>query len=71
MFAQERRDVILQVLHQDGTVLVKDLSERFAVTEDCIRKDLAFLENQGFLKRTYGEMCIRDRSLRAICRIWR
>ena len=54
MFAQERRDVILQVLHQDGTVLVKDLSERFAVTEDCIRKDLAFLENQGFLKRTYG-----------------
>ena len=54
MFAQERRDVILQVLHQDGTVLVKALSERFAVTEDCIRKDLAFLENQGFLKRTYG-----------------
>ena len=54
MFAQERRDVILQVLHQDGTVLVKDLSERFAGTEDCIRKDLAFLENQGFLKRTYG-----------------
>ncbi len=42
------------MLHQDGTVLVKDLSERFAVTEDCIRKDLAFLENQGFLKRTYG-----------------
>ena len=34
MFAQERRDVILQVLHQDGTVLVKDLSERFAVSVD-------------------------------------
>lgn len=54
MFAQERRNGILEVLHQDGTVLVKDLSERFAVTEDCIRKDLAYLENQGYLSRTYG-----------------
>ena len=33
---------------------VKELSEMFQVTEDCIRKDLKILENAGRLKRTYG-----------------
>ncbi len=54
MFAEERRSGILNVLSQDGSVVVKDLSERFSVTEDCIRKDLTILENQGLLVRTYG-----------------
>ena len=44
----------MNLLMRDGKVRVKDLSEMFEVTEDCIRKDLGALEKQGKLKRTYG-----------------
>lgn len=54
MFVEERQEKILQLLHEDGKVKVKDLSKRFQVTEDCIRKDLASMENRSLLKRTYG-----------------
>ncbi|MEY8352380.1 DeoR/GlpR family DNA-binding transcription regulator [Lachnospiraceae bacterium 54-53] len=54
MFTEERLDRILQILQDQGTVKVKDLSAQFQVTEDCIRKDLKNLENAGKLKRTYG-----------------
>lgn len=54
MFAQERLDTILNILNKEGKVVVKDLSSKFRVTEDCIRKDLKNLENQNLIKRTYG-----------------
>ena len=59
MFLVERHDAILDILARDGKVRVKDLSDRFHVTEDCIRKDLGALEKQGRLKRTYGGAVIR------------
>ncbi|MGL6198516.1 MAG: DeoR/GlpR family DNA-binding transcription regulator [Lachnospiraceae bacterium] len=54
MFAEERQEAITKCLHQKGKVRVKELSEIYQVTEDCIRKDLKALENAGRLKRTYG-----------------
>lgn len=54
MFVEERQEKILQLLHEDGKVKVKDLSKLFQVTEDCIRKDLASMESRSLLKRTYG-----------------
>lgn len=54
MFTEERLESIIQILQQDGKIKVKELSEKFQVTEDCIRKDLKVLENAGRLKRTYG-----------------
>jgi len=54
MFLEERQEAILAMLQHDGKVKVKELSELFDVTEDCIRKDLGSLEKQGNLKRTYG-----------------
>ncbi|MDO4276101.1 MAG: DeoR/GlpR family DNA-binding transcription regulator [Eubacteriales bacterium] len=54
MFTEERQVAIEQCLRQKGKVRVKELSEQFQVTEDCIRKDLKILENSGRLKRTYG-----------------
>lgn len=54
MFIIERQKSIERVLLEQGKVRVKDLSEQFQVTEDCIRKDLKTLENAGKLKRTYG-----------------
>lgn len=54
MFVQERQQKILNLLEENGKVLVKDLSSNFKVTADCIRKDLASLEKKGLLKRAYG-----------------
>ncbi|WP_130838237.1 DeoR/GlpR family DNA-binding transcription regulator [Lachnoclostridium sp. Marseille-P6806] len=54
MFTNERQNRIEEQLRRDGKVVVKELSEQFGVTEDCIRKDLKQLENGGRLKRTYG-----------------
>lgn len=54
MLVEERHQSIIDKLNAEGSVKVKDLSAAFKVTEDCIRKDLAHLEKQGLLKRTYG-----------------
>ena len=54
MFMEERQAKILEILMQEGKVLVKELAETFGVTEDSIRKDLGALEAEGQLKRTYG-----------------
>lgn len=54
MFAQERLVEIEKILVSEGKVKVKELSNLFSVTEDCIRKDLKSLENNGKLRRTYG-----------------
>lgn len=54
MFAKERLNQITQILFTEGKLIVKELSDRFNVSEDAIRKDLKILENQGILERTYG-----------------
>ena len=62
MFLEERQEKILELLALDGKVLVKELAERFGVTEDSIRKDLSALELDGKLKRTYGgAVAIREK----------
>ncbi len=51
MFVEERHQEILRLLEENEKVKVKDLSKRFEVTEDCIRKDLASMEVKNLLKR--------------------
>ena len=46
MFVEERQSLILEELHEKGKVRVKELSERFQVSEDLIRKDLTALEEK-------------------------
>lgn len=54
MFMEERLNEILELLKKDNKVLVKDLSNKFNVTESMIRKDLNKLEKEGLVERTYG-----------------
>ncbi|WP_028264411.1 DeoR/GlpR family DNA-binding transcription regulator [Atopobium fossor] len=54
MFLKERQNAIANMVKSNGRVAVADLAEQFAVTVDCIRKDLRQLESQGALKRVYG-----------------
>lgn len=51
---QERRNAVLDLLHQNGKVRVTDLSEMFGVSEVSIRNDLAVLEEEGKLSRVHG-----------------
>ena len=54
MFVEERQELIVEELISKGSVRVKELSERFSVTEDLIRKDLSVLEKEGKCKKIYG-----------------
>ena len=54
MLPEERQNTIVQLVNELGAVNVKELSARFAVTEDSIRKDLTLLQRNGRLKKTYG-----------------
>lgn len=54
MFIEERHKHILDLLDNEGKVLVKDLSVQFEVSESMIRKDLQALEKKNLLQRTYG-----------------
>ncbi|MGB9803409.1 DeoR/GlpR family DNA-binding transcription regulator [Desulfofundulus sp.] len=54
MFAEERRQKILELLERDQVVKVPDLSAYFNVSEATIRRDLQELEEAGYLKRTHG-----------------
>lgn len=54
MFALERQKKILEMLAQDGTVSVSNLSMVLSVTEETVRRDLEKLEKQEALKRTHG-----------------
>ena len=47
MLARERQNTIVEIVNREGSVRVKNLSKKFGVTEDSIRKDL-------MLKKTYG-----------------
>lgn len=54
MLAIERRNEILKEVQTGTRVLVGELSARFDVTEETIRRDLEKLERAGWVKRTYG-----------------
>ncbi len=54
MLSEERRREIVELLQNDGRVLVTDLAKRFRTSLITIRKDLEFLHHNGQLERTHG-----------------
>ena len=60
LLAPERRARILEQVRHDKSVLVKDLCAQFGVTGETIRKDLALLEQEGQLIKTYGGAYIQE-----------
>jgi DeoR family transcriptional regulator of aga operon len=49
-----RHQEILEVLHRDGRLQVRQLAEHFGVSTVTIRTDLEYLEQRGLLRRTHG-----------------
>ncbi|GKX28177.1 putative HTH-type transcriptional regulator YulB [Vallitalea longa] len=54
MLAIDRRKTILEIINKQESVKVVDLSQQFNVTLETIRRDLEKLENEGYIKRSYG-----------------
>jgi DeoR/GlpR family transcriptional regulator of sugar metabolism len=54
MLNEERKGLILKSLQEFGRVSAAELSERLAVSEDTIRRDLRDLADQGLLRRVHG-----------------
>jgi DeoR/GlpR family transcriptional regulator of sugar metabolism len=57
-----RRQQILNLLEETGSLDVGDLADRFAVSVVTIRKDLDDLEREGLLQRTFGGAVFSHRS---------
>jgi len=52
--AELRYKKILDELRSTGRIYVREVSQALGVTEVTIRRDLAFLEGNGLLRKTYG-----------------
>lgn len=60
MLPAERRKEILLILQQRGSVTISDLSARFPVSEETIRRDLLQMEQESLLSRVYGGAYLSD-----------
>jgi DeoR family transcriptional regulator, fructose operon transcriptional repressor len=60
MLPTERQSAILQYLTEKGFAAVAALAQEFSVSEMTIRRDLAELEGQRALQRTYGGATVYD-----------
>jgi len=49
-----RRAAILEAVHANGAVAVAELAERFAVTQQTIRRDLHNLDRRGLIQKGFG-----------------
>ena len=54
MLARDRVNMIMEILQQNGSALVSELSAQFGVTEETIRRDLSTLEKENKLRRVHG-----------------
>ena len=61
MFAEERQQKIAELVAGTGRVSVTTLAERFRITTETIRRDLATLETAGTVRRVHGGAVAADR----------
>jgi len=54
MLGEKRRNEIIEIVNEKGSIKVSELSEEFNVTDETIRTDLKKLSNMNFLKRIHG-----------------
>lgn len=50
----KRQEIILKLLRENRMIKAKDLKQMFKVSMETIRRDLEFLEEEGYLSRVYG-----------------
>jgi len=60
MLGEQRRLKILELIQEDGTAKVSNLSKLFNVSEPTIRQDLEKLEIDGFIIREHGGAILKN-----------
>lgn len=63
MLLKDRLEAIRSIVTEEGRVQVSELSRRFGVTEETIRRDLEKLEAEGLVSRTYGGAILNENKL--------
>jgi DeoR family fructose operon transcriptional repressor len=61
VFAEERQQQIAELVAGTGRVSVNLLAERFRITTETVRRDLATLESAGTVRRVHGGAVAADR----------
>jgi DeoR family fructose operon transcriptional repressor len=61
VFAEERQQLIVGLISASGRASVTDLAERFRITTETVRRDLAALEAAGTVRRVHGGAVSPDR----------
>jgi DeoR/GlpR family transcriptional regulator of sugar metabolism len=54
VLVEERRQRVLDLVHQRGFIALEDLKQAIQVSESTLRRDLDYWHRQGMLKRTHG-----------------
>lgn len=60
MLAEERQQVILGMLHENGIIKLHDVCRKVECSESSVRRDLQELEEAGLLIRVHGGAKIRQ-----------
>lgn len=60
MLKEERQNLILETLRQEGRVLASELSQKLNVSEDTIRRDLNDLAEERLVQRVHGGALLRS-----------
>jgi len=61
VFAEERQQLIAGLVAESGRASVTALAERFSITTETVRRDLAALEAAGTVRRVHGGAVAPDR----------
>ena len=64
MLAEQRRQIMLELVGRNDTVSVSELAERFDTSESTIRRDLDRLEAAGLLVKVHGGASSVDAALK-------
>ena len=57
---QERREQIIKMARENRVIKNKDLMERFGISIETVRRDLKYLEKQGYLECVYGGAVLKE-----------
>ena len=54
MFMEERHQEIADIIKTNGKITVSEITSKYGISDESARRDLRFLEQKGFCKRTHG-----------------
>ena len=56
----ERRQSILEIIHEQGSARVENMAKKYAVSEVTIRNDLNYMEGRGLIHRSHGGALLKQ-----------